>query len=132
MTDLSSKSKANLIAEAALDKKADRVVILEMKDLFPISDYFVIASAESTRKVKAISESVQEKLGKFKIRHWHIEGMDEAQWVLLDYNDVIVHVFLTEVRDFYNLERLWGDAPRTAPSDPLSKDLKKGPLAAEL
>ena len=112
MQELSSREKAQLAAEAALDKKADRVAVLDMANIFPICDYFLIMSGDSTRKVKAISESIQEKLGDQNIKHWHLEGFREGQWVLLDYNDIVVHVFLTEIREFYDLERLWGDAPR--------------------
>lgn len=112
MTQITSKNKARIAAEAAGDKKAEGIVILEMKNIFPVCDYFVIASGESTRKVKAISENIKEKLSQFNIRHWHVEGFREGQWVLLDYSDVVIHIFLTETRDFYDLERLWGDAPR--------------------
>ena len=86
--------------------------MLEMKKLLPICDYFLICSGDSTRKVRAISENIQEKLEEDNIKHWHVEGLQEGQWVLLDYNDLVVHVFLTEVREFYDLEHLWGDAPR--------------------
>lgn len=83
-----------------------------MKNIFPISDYFLIASGENARKVKAIADSIQEKLGELDIGYRSIEGLRDSQWVLLDYNDVVVHVFLTAQRDFYDLEHLWGDAPR--------------------
>jgi len=118
---LSSKKKSQLIVEAALDKKADSVVILDMKKVFPICDYFVIASANSTRQAKAIAENIQEKLSKNKAKCMHVEGFREGRWVLLDYSDVVVHVFLAEIRDLYNLERLWGDAPK--------KVFDPGPLA---
>ncbi len=78
----------------------------------PICDYFVIASAESSRRVKTISAAIVEGLYKAGIRINHMEGEKEALWVLLDYGDIVVHVFYTTTREFYNLERLWQDAPK--------------------
>ncbi|UCD55903.1 MAG: ribosome silencing factor [Candidatus Omnitrophota bacterium] len=104
--------KAKLISSAALDKKAGDIVIMDMRAVSNITDYFVICSAPSTRRVQAISEDIEEQLLKKNIRHWHIEGKREALWVLIDYGDVIVHIFYDKMRDFYNLERLWHDAPR--------------------
>ena len=83
-----------------------------MKGVSNVTDFFVIASGTSDRQVKAIADGVQETLAKRRLRIWHLEGYSEAQWVVLDYGDVIVHIFLQERREFYNLERLWGVAPR--------------------
>ena len=104
--------KAKLISRAALDKKAGDIVIMDMRAVSNITDYFIICSAPSTRRVQAISEGIEEKLFKKNIKHWHIEGKREALWVLIDYGDVIIHIFYDKIRDFYNLERLWHDAPR--------------------
>jgi len=109
---LDSKNKINLAARAAFDKKADRIVIMEMKEVFPICDYFLIASGDSTRKVLAIADNIQKKLFESGIKHWHLEGKREGQWVLLDYSDIVIHIFLSKLREFYDLERLWGDAPK--------------------
>lgn len=100
-------------ARAASDKKATDPVILYVGEVLAICDYFVIASASNDRQVKAICEEVEErvhKAGGGKPRF--IEGLDDARWVLIDYGDWIVHVFLDEAREFYDLERLWGDVPR--------------------
>jgi ribosome-associated protein len=100
-------------ARAASDKKATDPVILYVGDVLAICDYFVIASASNDRQVRAICEEVEErvfKAGGGKPRF--IEGLDDARWVLVDYGDWIVHVFLDEAREFYDLERLWGDVPR--------------------
>jgi len=88
------------------------VVILDMKGVSNVTDFFVIASGTSDRQVQAIADSVQEALAQRKIRLWHEEGYTEAQWIVLDYGDIITHVFLQEKREFYNLERLWSVAPR--------------------
>ena len=88
------------------------MVILDMKGVSNVTDFFVIASGTSDRQVQAIADGIQEVLSKRNIRTWHVEGYPEALWVVLDYGDVIAHIFLQEKREFYNLERLWGLAPR--------------------
>ncbi|UOF88899.1 ribosome silencing factor [Fodinisporobacter ferrooxydans] len=101
---------AKLAADAAADKKARDVVILDIHGLSVIADYFVICSGNSNTQVQAIAKEVREKLGKQNIPCKGAEGLDEAKWVLLDFGDVVVHVFRQEEREFYNLERLWADA----------------------
>ncbi len=99
-------------ARACLDKKADGILILDMQKVSTFTDFFVICDGASTRQTKAIADNVLEKLSGRRQRAWHVEGYEEASWILLDYVDVIVHVFYKEIRDFYSLERLWQDAPR--------------------
>jgi len=105
-----AKSKAELIAKAAFDKKADDVVIMDLRKISTICDYFVIAGASSTRRVKAIADNIRESLDLKEHRLWHIEGYNEAQWVVMDYSDAVAHIFYSPLRRFYDLERLWGDA----------------------
>lgn len=93
-------------------KKAYEVVILDMKEVSNVTDFFVIASGTSSRQIQAIADHVQASLVKRKSSLWHLEGYSEATWIVLDYGDVITHVFLQEKREFYNLERLWSIAPR--------------------
>ncbi len=95
-----------------LDRKALDLVILEVKNLSSFADYFVICSGNSDRQVQAIASHVEEKLGEEKIHPLGVEGKREGRWVLLDYGDVIVHIFFQPVREFYDLERLWSEAPR--------------------
>ena len=108
-------------ATLALDKKADDVVILDLRQFSLNCDYFMIASGTSDPHVRAIADWIEERLaaqcGEFP---WHREGVATARWILLDYVDVVMHVFLAEVRETYMLERLWGDAPveRFAPAAP--------------
>lgn len=109
---LGSRKLARLIAQLAEDKKAEDITVLDIGKLLVITDYFVICSGKTKRQVKTISETIQEELDKEGIRPLGTEGSREARWVLLDYGDVVVHVFLTEEREFYQLERLWRDAPR--------------------
>lgn len=88
--------------------------MLELTGLTAIADYFVICSADNTTQVKAIAGQIEESLKKLAFRPMRIEGLDHAHWVLMDYGDVIVHVFEQETRAFYELEKFWLDAPRIA------------------
>lgn len=98
-------------AKAASDKKALDIVMLDMRKIPSVCDYFVIASGTSTTQVKAISDNIIKKLAEVGERVWHSEGEREALWVLLDYGDVVAHIFYEDTRRFYELERLWGDVP---------------------
>jgi len=108
-----SKEEALATAQVMMDKKAQDVVLLEISKVVAYADYFLICSGRSTIQVKAIVNAVEEYLKSREITPLHIEGYTEGRWVLLDYDELIVHVFLEEARNFYNLERLWGDVPRT-------------------
>jgi len=112
LTPSSSKEKAILCARAALDHKAIDLAILEVKKLSSFADYFVISSGSSDRQVQAIASHVEEKLGKQGLHPLGIEGKREGRWVLLDYGDVVIHIFYQPIREFYDLERLWSDAPK--------------------
>jgi len=89
------------------------VVILDMKELSNFTDFFVIASGTSQRQIQAIADGIKEELSKKGISPWHLEGYREGQWIVIDSGDVIAHIFLQEKRDFYRLERLWGEAPQS-------------------
>ncbi|MDP2872203.1 MAG: ribosome silencing factor [Bacillota bacterium] len=104
---------SELAAGAARDKKAEGVMLLDLRELTIMCDYFLICTARNTQHVKAVVEGVQERLEDAGRRARHIEGKSNARWVLMDYGDVIVHVFLPEERAFYDLERLWADARLT-------------------
>lgn len=101
---------ARAAAAAAGNKKARDVVILDMTDLSPVTDYFVICSGNTTTQVKAIADGVEDTLAERGILPLHKEGYRAAHWVLLDYGEFVVHIFTTEDRQFYNLEQLWGEA----------------------
>ncbi len=108
---LAARQKA-LRAEAALaDKRAVDPVLLDMRDITLITDYFLICHGTSNVHVRALGDAVLECLKEAGIRPNGIEGRDDARWVLLDYGDLIVHIFGEEEREFYSLERLWSDAP---------------------
>ncbi len=107
---ITPKRLAYLAGKLALDKKATDVKILDLRKLSTICDFFVICSASVEVHAKAIADSIIENLEKKGIRAWHHEGYQASRWILLDYVDVVVHIFLNEVREFYELEKLWGDA----------------------
>ncbi|MGB2783801.1 MAG: ribosome silencing factor [Atribacterota bacterium] len=106
----SSLAIAKMAAAAAEDKKANNTVILKLSKLTLIADYFVITSGDSEPQLKAISNFVMRKLKKNNIRLLHYEGKPETGWILLDYSDVIVHIFSKEKREFYDLEYIWQEA----------------------
>jgi ribosome-associated protein len=97
-------------AEAARSKKATAPVALDLRDLEGVCDYFLIVSGSSEVQVKAIAEAVADKLRERGLRPWHLEGMEGRRWVLLDYVEFVVHVFHEKTREYYMLDRLWGDA----------------------
>ncbi len=101
------------IVHAADDRKAVDISVISVKELTVLSDYFVICTGTSTTHVKSIADSIEKKLKeKLEIMPHHVEGYESANWILLDYGGILVHVFLNEARQFYLLERLWSDAPR--------------------
>ena len=96
---------------ALLDKKAEKLLVLDLGGLTAMSDYFVLASATSDRQAQALAEAVEEAMKAEGRRPLSVEGFQKATWILLDYGDAVFHIFLSEARRFYGLERLWGDAP---------------------
>ena len=99
------------VVAAALDKKAEDIKVLEVGELTHFTDYFLVCSGQNPRQVQAIADGVERRLRDHKLRPAHVEGYQTGQWVLMDYGDFVLHVFLHERRRFYGLERLWGDAP---------------------
>ena len=97
---------------AALDKKASNVVVLDLRHTPAFTDYFILCSGQNQRQVKAIADAVDESLRAARMKPAHVEGYDRAEWVLMDFFTFIVHVFTPQTREFYSLERLWGDAER--------------------
>ena len=111
MARSSAARKAQRAARAALDKKAIDLVVLDVQGLSSVADYFLVCSGRSTPHVKSISDAIREELKEEGARPLHAEGQAESGWLLLDYGDVLMHVFLEDTRAYYALERLWGDAP---------------------
>ena len=112
---LTSRQKALQIATAALDSKADALTILDLRKISATFDYFVICSATSQRRAQAIADAIEASIAPTGAMLWHREGYSDGDWILLDYGSVVGHIFTPELRAFYQLDRLWGDAPRVAP-----------------
>jgi ribosome-associated protein len=109
---LNSAEVAQLVVEVASEKLAEDIVMLDLRQVVPFADYFVIMSAESSRQIEALEEDLTNALEESGIRRFHREGAAESGWVLLDFSDVIVHIFGPEEREYYQLERLWSRAPQ--------------------
>lgn len=109
---LTAEEIAVTAARAADDKRGMRIVVLDLREISMMTDYFVITDATTEVQVRAIADGILERLEEQGIKAKRREGWEDARWVLLDYGDAVVHVFRTEEREYYDLERLWGDAPR--------------------
>lgn len=131
VASMGPKEKAELILRAALAKKGFNPVLMRLEGLTPLADYFLILSGRSARHVKAIAESVLEETRPLKIRPYSSEGISQGNWALLDYGDVIVHVFQEPVREFYDLEGLWADAPRAEFDEELQQAIKEAQEEAD-
>ena len=105
--NITSHNLAKTIANLAIDKKAERVISIDLKDLTSITDHFLICSADTDIQIKAIADNIRKNTPTKPIR---TEGFEKMNWIILDYIDVVVHIFKTIERDYYNLEKLWGDA----------------------
>ena len=114
---------ARVAADAIYSKKGADIVLLDVEKVFFLSDVFVIATGTSRPHVQALAEHVEERLGQdFTVKPIRVEGQREGEWVLMDYGDIIVHLFQGEPREFYSLERLWGDSGRIAWEEPIASE----------
>jgi ribosome-associated protein len=125
----SSREKSLYCVRAALEKKAYDLVLLDVQKISSFTAYFLICSGRSDRQVQAIARSIEDDLKKMGMRPLGIEGLEGGQWILMDYEDVVVHVFLDPVRKFYDLEGLWLDAPRV---DRLEQKARRANLGAKV
>jgi iojap-like ribosome-associated protein len=116
-----SKKIIDRIVELIFSKKGYNVKILDLRTLTTITDYFIICTGDSDTQVKAIADEVDKQMRDEGVRSWHTEGYRSLNWVLIDFVDIVVHVFKKESREYYNLEKLWGDAPFIIAEDPLLK-----------
>ena len=107
-----SHEQAIFIAQAAQDKKAEDVLVLEVGELTSIADFFIFASGESARQVRGLASFIEKEMTLRYHTHPVIEGKETATWILLDYGDIIVHIFRSDIRQYYALEKMWADAPQ--------------------
>ncbi len=114
---MNSQELSDKIAQLALEKKGKDIQVLDLRGLTDVTDFFIIITGESDIHVKTLANYIEKELREEKIRAWHKEGYTQLQWVLLDYIEVVVHIFRPEVREYYSLERLWADAKLTRVED---------------
>lgn len=131
MRGVNSWEKALLLSRFALEKKAYDLVLMEVRGITSIADYFIICSGRSDRQVQSIAQGIEENLGAMGARPLSVEGMSRGHWVLMDCSDVIVHIFYQPVREFYDLEGLWGYAPRVELPEPYSTLVSQFRIRAE-
>jgi ribosome-associated protein len=117
VTTPTAEWKARRAARAALDKRAGDLVVLDVQRVSSVTDYFLICSGKSTTHLETITDAIRAELRGEGVNVLHAEGVAESGWVLLDYGDVLMHVFLEDTRLYYALERLWGDAPTLSLED---------------
>ncbi len=120
MAAVSSWDKALLLTRFALEKKARDLVVMEVRHLTSIADYFIICAGSSDRQVQSIAQGIEENVREADLRPLSVEGAQRGHWVLMDFSDVIVHIFYEPVREFYDLEALWSQAPRVELPEPYS------------
>jgi len=121
---VSSRERALLCVRFALEKKAYDLVLMEVGELTSLADYFLVCTGRSDTQVQAIAQSIEENLDRLGIRPLSIEGHTRGQWVVLDFDDVVVHVFYEPLREFYDLERLWARAPRVELPEPYNSQAR--------
>ena len=131
MTQLDERAKALLCVRFALEKKAYDLVLMEVGQFTSLADYFLICTGRSDTQVQAIKQSIEDNLGRLEIEPLSVEGAATAQWVVMDYGDVVVHIFYEPVRAFYDLERLWARAPRVGLPEPYRSQVHHLHLASE-
>ena len=120
MAAISSWDKVLLLTRFALEKKARDLAVMEVRELTSIADYFIICSGSSDRQVQSIAQGIEENLSEAGHSLLSVEGANRGHWVLMDFSDVIVHIFYEPVREFYDLDGLWGHAPRVELPEPYS------------
>jgi len=118
---IDGKERLLLCINASLKRKAKNLTILNVKEVSSFADYFIICSGTSDRQVQSISASIRENLKEYGVTPLGIEGESLGKWVLMDYEDVIIHVFYEPIREFYDIERLWPDAPRMEIGDEITE-----------
>ena len=131
MTEVGAREKALLCVRYALEKKAYDLILIEVGELTSLADYFLICTGRSDTQVQAITQCIEEHLSHFNVRPSSIEGAARGHWVVIDYGDVVVHIFYEPVRQFYDLERLWGRAPRVRLPEPYNSHVRDLRLANE-
>jgi ribosome-associated protein len=131
LKELSSWDKTLLLTRLALDKKACDLVVLDVREQTSIADYFILCTGRSDRQVQSIAQGLEEGAAETGFKPFALEGVSRGHWVLIDFSDVIVHVFYEPVRQFYDLDGLWGHAPKANLPESYTKLIKQFQLESE-
>jgi ribosome-associated protein len=131
LAELSSWEKALLLTRFALDRKACDLVVLDVREITSIADYFIVCSGRSDRQVQSIAQGIEENAAEEGVKPFAVEGTQRGHWALIDFSDVIVHVFYEPVREFYDLDGLWSHASRTELPEPFAKLVQQFQIANE-
>lgn len=131
MTHGEVRERALLCVKFALEKKAYDLVLMDVGAYTSLADYFLICTGRSDTQVQAIAQGIEENLGRAGMRPLSVEGFARGQWVIVDYGDIVVHIFYDPVREFYDLERLWTRAPRVTLPEPYHSQARDLRLAGE-
>ena len=131
LAEISSWEKALLLTRFALDRKACDLVVLDVHEHTSIADYFIVCSGRSDRQVQSIAQGIEENAAEEGFKPFAVEGAQRGHWALIDFSDVIVHVFYEPVREFYDLDGLWGHAPRAELPEPFAKLVGQFQIANE-
>jgi len=129
LRDISSWEKTLLVTRSALEKKACDLVVLDVHEHTSIADYFIVCSGRSDRQVQSIAQGVEEDCAEEGVKAFAVEGTQRGHWILMDFSDVIVHIFYEPVRAFYDLDGLWGHAPRAELPDSYAKLIEQFQIA---
>jgi ribosome-associated protein len=114
---MDSKLLAKKVVQLAWNKKGKDIILMDLKKVMDVTDYFILITGESDIHVKALANHIEKELKKEQIDVWHKEGFRQLKWVLMDYIDIVIHIFRPDVREYYNLEKLWADAKITKIKD---------------
>ena len=121
LAEISSWEKVLLLSRFALDRKACDLIVLDVQEHTSIADYFIVCSGRSDRQVQSIAQGIEENAAEGGLRPYAVEGAQRGHWALIDFSDVIVHIFYEPVREFYDLDGLWGHAPKATLPEPIAE-----------
>jgi ribosome-associated protein len=131
LAEISSWEKVLLLSRFALDRKACDLIVLDVQEHTSIADYFIVCSGRSDRHVQSIAQGIEENAAEEGLRPYAVEGTQRGHWALIDFSDVIVHIFYEPVREFYDLDGLWGHAPKATLPEPIAKLVEQFTVANE-
>ncbi len=122
---MATKILAKKLAKLAFIKKAHKITLIDLRKISDVTDFFIICSGDSDTQVRAIANSIMEEVKKLNISSYHFEGFENAEWIIIDFVDIVFHVFQNKTREFFNLEKIWGEAKQDILQEKISKKTKR-------